>query len=38
MTRLCKTIKASVLLSVLSISFPCLSLQAAEDKPAWQVE
>ncbi len=38
MTRLCKTIKASALLSVLSIFFPCLSLQAAEDKPAWQVE
>jgi iron(III) transport system substrate-binding protein len=38
MTRLCKTIKAGVLLSVLSIFFPCLSLQAAEDKPAWQVD
>jgi iron(III) transport system substrate-binding protein len=38
MTRLCKRIKAGLLFCVLSISFPCLSLQAAEDKPAWQVE
>jgi iron(III) transport system substrate-binding protein len=38
MTSLCKTIKAGVLLSVLSIFFPCLSLHAAEDKLAWQVE
>jgi iron(III) transport system substrate-binding protein len=38
MTRLCKTIKAGLLFYVLSIFFPCLSLQAAEDKLAWQVE
>ena len=38
MTRLCKTIKASALLSVLPIFFQCFSLQAAEEKPAWQVE
>jgi iron(III) transport system substrate-binding protein len=38
MMSLCKTIKAGMLLSVLSICFPCLLLQAAEDKVAWQVD